>query len=87
LGATALIDPETHQLVRLEEKYIGTVTPKDRLIFLAVDLAPTTIGQKTFWLPITLSGKASLGKTRTDWVSHYSGYHQFTATSNIRPTS
>ncbi len=87
LTAIARIDPTTHQLIHLEQTFPdGPEAPGFRILFISVDLAPTLVGQNTFWLPTTLVTHAVDGKNRKSWISHYSDYHQFTATSTILST-
>jgi hypothetical protein len=86
LTAIAQIDPATQQLVHLERTFpAGPEEAKSRMLFVSIDLAPTKLGQTTFWLPATFSANAVSGKDRLQWTSHYSVYHQFTATSTILP--
>lgn len=88
MTATARIDPASHQLIHLEQTFSEyPQAPKFHLLFISVDLAPIPMGQNTFWLPTALVARAVEGKSRFSFSSHYSDYHQFTATSTILPTT
>jgi hypothetical protein len=87
LNAIALVDAETHQLKHLEWTIAADEADKfHRWPFASVDLAPAKVGDKTFWLPTEVVGRGGTGKTRTEWVSHYSDYHQFAASAKILPS-
>ena len=87
-NAVALVNSESHQLMRLEWSIPNEdAVPFHRWPFASVDLAPVAVGDKTFWLPTTVIGRSINGKARADWVSHYSDYHRFTAIVNILPAS
>jgi hypothetical protein len=86
LTAIAQIDPTARQLVHLERTFPAEPEEtKARILFMSIDLAPTKIGRTTFWLPTIFNASAVDGKARLEWASHYSDYHQFTATSTILP--
>jgi hypothetical protein len=88
LAAIARVDPATHQLIHLERTFPDDPeASKSRMLFLSVDLAPTLVGQNTFWLPTTLVARGVNGKNRLSWISHYSDYHQFAATATILPAT
>ncbi len=88
VSGVALVSSESHQLTHLEWSIPNEdAVPIHHWPFASVDLAPIEVGDKTFWLPTTVIGRSINGKTRADWVSHYSDYHRFTATANILPAT
>jgi hypothetical protein len=88
VSGVALVTSETHQLTHVERSLPNEEAfPIHHWPFSSVDLAPIKVGDKTFWLPTTVTGHIVVGKERADWVSHYSDYHRFTVTANILPTT
>jgi hypothetical protein len=86
VSAVALISAEDHQLTHLE----WNIPNEDAVQihhwpFASVDLAPIALGDRTFWLPTTVIGRSVIGNARANWVSHYSDYQRFTATSTVLP--
>jgi hypothetical protein len=85
----ARIDPATHQLKHLEWTVPQVAEPRVQILSASTDYAPTSIGDKTFWLPIEVAQYAINGKTKAKghFTVHYSDYHQYTATSTILPVT
>jgi hypothetical protein len=87
-SATVLVDSESHQLTHIEWNIPEEdATRFHRWPIAFTDFAPIKLGDQTFWLPTTVTGHEVRGKERGDWISHYSDYHRFTATTNILPAS
>jgi hypothetical protein len=86
MTAIALVAADTHQLTHLEWTFPTDVATKyHRWAFASVDLAPAKVGSETFWLPTTVIGRGGTGKSQNEWISHYSDYHRYVATSAILP--
>jgi len=85
----ARIDPATHQLKHLEWTVPQVPEPRVQILSASTDYAPTSIGTKTFWLPIDVVQYAinSKNKAKGHFTVHYSDYHQYTATSTILPAT
>jgi len=87
-GLTGLVrlDPETHRIAHLERTIPEEQTEHTNLAaFASVDLAPTRVGDETFWLPITVTGRSPKRAIRGECVAHYSNYHRYTASITILP--
>jgi hypothetical protein len=88
MTATALVAADTHQLIHLDWTLPADFAVKSHhWPFSSVDLAPTKLGNETFWLPTTVIARGGSGKNQNEWIAHYSDYHRFTANSTIVPTS
>jgi hypothetical protein len=85
----ARIDPATHQLQHLEWTVPQVAEPRVQILSASTDYAPTSIGDKTFWLPTEVAQYAINGKTKAKghFTVRYSDYHQYTATSTILPVT
>jgi hypothetical protein len=87
LTGIARIDPATHQLTHLEyatPTQVGNTAP-----FASTDYAPAKIGDKTFWLPAVTAASYAVdnAKVHVHTTTHFSDYHQYTATSTILPAT
>jgi hypothetical protein len=94
----AFIDPATLQITRLE-----LTTPHHTIIpggpyasritgqwFLAVDYAPITLGEKTFWMPTTIASRETSGAGTFHQIvwsfrATYRNFHKLEVTSRILP--
>jgi hypothetical protein len=82
----ALVDPLSHQLVHLERTIPEQIANRTNLApFASVDLASTKVGDQTFWLPTTVTGKIANGKIHGEFIAHYSNYHRYTASIKLLP--
>jgi hypothetical protein len=88
----AFIDPSTLQIVRLEQQCPrhdqGAGLPV--AWSWSIDYAQVTMDGKHFWLPKTISSKAtSLDGRRLKWsfLATYNNYHLMTVTSTILPAA
>jgi hypothetical protein len=89
-GRTGMVrvDPATLQLTHLESTTpMPNAEPNHSPAFISADYAPAKVGDKIFWLPATVIFRVVIGKDPMEWISHYSDYHQFTATATILPTT
>jgi len=87
-GLTGLIrlDPQTHHIVHLERTIPDDQTEHTNLAaFASVDLAPTRVGDDTFWLPTTVIGRSPKRAIRGECIMHYSNYHRYTASMKLLP--
>jgi hypothetical protein len=87
LTGIARVDPAAHQLKHLEWTVPQAAEQRVQVLSASTDYAPTSIGTKTFWLPIDVVQYAinSKNKAKGHFTVHYSDYHQYTATSTILP--
>jgi hypothetical protein len=96
----AFIDPQTFQVLRLEEavqdtKMVGivghlpfvAVLSNHNVMSFSVDYTPVELGGKTFWLTKTVTAdlKDKNKPIRLHYEAHYTNYHRFTATVKILP--
>ncbi len=88
----AFIDPSSMQIVRLEQQ--RPRHDEDSGLAVAwswsIDYARVIMDGKPFWLPKTISSKASSldgGRFKWSFLATYSNYHLMTVTSTILPAS
>ena len=88
----AFIDPSSMQIVRLEQQ--RPRHDEDSRLPVAwswsIDYARVIMDGKPFWLPKTISSKASSldgGRFKWSFLATYSNYHLMTVTSTILPAS
>lgn len=95
----AVIDPKSFQVVHLEQTLqdvsfgLASHLPfvpapsTHNVFFWSVDFAPISLGDKSFWLPqtVTSSVKDKNKPLTLEYVAHYSHYHRFAATITILP--
>jgi hypothetical protein len=89
-GLTGLVRvaPQTFQITHLERTVTEQAAAKFHLaIFASVDLAPTQVGDETFWLPTTVVGHIINGRNKGQFVAHYSNYHRYTASISLLPNT
>jgi hypothetical protein len=80
------VDPKTRQLVYLERTVPNAVAFRNRLApYASVELAPTKIGDETYWLPAVVISTVVDGKSRAKFTAHYSDYHRYTGSITILP--
>jgi len=88
-GLTALVrvDPDALQIIHMESTVPDAIAaPRHRPTFFSADYAPVAFGNRTLWLPIAITAHFLSGNSdRAVWVSHYTNYHQYIATSTILP--
>jgi hypothetical protein len=91
LTGSVRVDPATLQTTHFEVTIpVAAAVPNHEITFISADYAPAKIGDKAYWLPTTVTARWvswANGKTPFAWVSHYSDYHQYTATSTILPAT
>ena len=88
----AFIDPSSMQIIRLEQQRPrhdqGSGSP---IIWSwSIDYAQVTMGGKHFWLPKTISSKASSvdgGRFKWSFLATYGNYHLMTVTSTVLPVA
>jgi hypothetical protein len=86
LTGLALVDPAARQLVHVERTIPEAAALKNGLApFASVDLASTKVGDQTFWLPATVTGRVANGKIHGEFIAHYSNYHRYTASITLLP--
>ena len=88
----AFIDPSSMQIVRLEQQRPRHVEGSRPPVAWSwyIDYARVMMGGKHFWLPKTISSKASsLDGGRFNWsfLATYGNYHLMTVTSTILPVA
>ncbi len=88
----AFIDPSTLQIVRLEQQRPrhDEASGHPTAWSWSIDYAQVTMGGKHFWLPRTISSKATSldGKgLRWSFLATYNNYHLMTVTSTILPAA
>ena len=89
----AFIDPSSMQIVRLEQQWPrrhneGSKFPVSWSWY--IDYARVMMDGKPFWLPRTISSKASSldgGRDKWSFLATYSNYHLMTVTSTILPAA
>ena len=89
----AFIDPSSMQIVRLEQQWPrrhneGSKFPVSWSWY--IDYARVMMDGKPFWLPRTISSKASSldgGRYKWSFLATYSNYHLMTVTSTILPAA
>jgi VWFA-related protein len=87
----AYVDPSSMQIVRLEQQWPrrhneGSKFPVSWSWY--IDYARVMMDSKPFWLPRTISSKASSldgGRYKWSFLATYSNYHLMTVTSTILP--
>jgi hypothetical protein len=90
LTGIARIDPASGYLIHLERTIPPDIAAKfNHATFGSVDSGPTQIGDRVFWLPITVTGDVieNKGKQKGRFTAYYSNYHRYTATSTILPAT
>jgi hypothetical protein len=86
LTGSATIDPAAHQITHLEFTLSNALNgPSENNLSPSIDYAPAKVGDKTFWLPTTVAAHFNFGKSRWEWHSRYSDYHQYTSTVKLLP--
>ena len=87
LSGTALIDPQTRQLMHLERTVrTGPTIPTQngsQLSFASTDYVPARVGDRTFWLPDLTISSGVQGKSDVYTAVYYSDYHQYAATVTV----
>jgi VWFA-related protein len=88
----AFIDPSSMQIVRLEQQRPNHVEGSAPPVTWSwsVDYARVTMDGKHFWLPKTISSKASSldgGRFKWSFLATYGNYHLMTVTSTILPAA
>jgi VWFA-related protein len=88
----AFIDPSSMQIVRLEQQKPRHDQGSGHMVdwSWSIDYARVTMNGKYFWLPKTISSKASsLDGAHFKWsfLANYSNYHLMTVTSSIVPAA
>lgn len=96
-----LIDPVSFQILQLDMTYhdlhlkpnlmarLFAAMPSDHnVVKTTITYAPTTLGDRTFWLPTAIENTLSdtTKPTSFRYRASYSNYHRYTATSTIVPT-
>jgi hypothetical protein len=95
----AFIDPQTFQVLRLEETVQDTkmvieghlpsvhMPSSNNVTSFSVDYTPVELGGKTFWLTKTVTAdlKDKNKPIRLHYQAHYTNYHRFTSTVKILP--
>jgi hypothetical protein len=81
LTGIALVDPATRQLTHLERTIPAAGDALVRVV--STDYAPSSVGDKTFWLPALTLSSGAQGKTRVFTAVYYSDYHQYAATVTV----
>ncbi len=88
----AFIDPSSLQIVRLDQQRPrhDDASGRPTAWSWSIDYAQVTMGGKHFWLPRTISSKAtSLDGRRLKWtfLATYGNYHLMTVTSTVLPVA
>jgi hypothetical protein len=88
----AFIDPSYMQIVRLEQQRPRHDEGSGRSVAWSwsIDYAQVTMDGKHFWLPKTISSKASSldgGRIKWSFLATYGNYHLMTVTSTIVPAA
>jgi hypothetical protein len=88
----AFIDPSSMQIVRLEQQRPRHDEGSGRPVAWSwsIDYARVMMDGKPFWLPKTISSKASSldgGRFKWSFLATYGNYHLMTVTSTILPTA
>jgi hypothetical protein len=88
----AFIDPSSMQIVRLEQQRPRHDQGSGRPTAWSwsIDYAQVTMGGKHFWLPKTISSKASSvdgGRFKWSFLATYGNYHLMTVTSTVLPVA
>ena len=88
----AFIDPSSMQIVRLEQQRPRHVEDSRPPVAWSwyIDYARVMMDGKHFWLPKTISSKASSldgGRFRWSFLATYGNYHLMTVTSTILPVA
>jgi len=88
----AFIDPSSMQIVRLEQQRPRHDEGSGRPVAWSwsIDYARVMMDGKQFWLPKTISSKASSldgGRYKWSFLATYGNYHLMTVTSTILPAS
>ena len=86
---SAYVDPKTMRIVRLE-----MLTPKRQISpatygpwFWTIEYAPVVFDNRSFWMPDTITSKATTETRSVEWdfTATYSHYHRLTVHSKILP--
>ena len=88
----AFIDPSSKQIIRLEQQRPRHDEGSGRPVAWSwsIDYAQVTMDGKHFWLPKTISSKASSldgGRFKWSFLATYGNYHLMTVTSTILPAA
>ncbi len=89
----AYVDPSSIQIVRLEQQWPRRQNEGSRFPVSwtwSIDYARVMMDRKPFWLPKTISSKASSldgGRFKWSFLATYSNYHLMTVTSTILPAA
>jgi hypothetical protein len=85
----AIIDPQTLQITRIEDKVPNHPLPGSRGLWIwTIDFSPVNLDGQTFWLPRTIDSTASAYNLPIVWTftANYSNCHKLNVTSHVLPS-